>query len=230
MSAVVIAAAIAVVVPIAVASGASSLPSVHALSARAVDGPGVKLSWRWPASDSVTSVTVRYARGTHAPRASSAGDRGGVVRRGRHSVTVYDLLPNSKYSFGVFSRGHRRTGTADTVTIKTGDVPMITSTSLPSGVVGTSYDAALSVSDSASGHWSISSGALPDGLALSGAHITGTPTAAGSSSFVLSYVDAHGVTSYAGEAITVDAPTPTPSPTPTPTTSTTPSPSPTTTP
>ena len=62
----------------------------------------------------------------------------------------------------------------------------ITTTSLPSGKVGTSYTASLTagVSDVT---WSVSSGNLPSGLTLSSTGtITGTPTTAGTSTFTVS--------------------------------------------
>lgn len=62
----------------------------------------------------------------------------------------------------------------------------ITTTSLPSGTVNTSYNAVLSASAS-SVTWSVSSGSLPAGLSLNSSTgaITGTPTAAGTSSFTV---------------------------------------------
>jgi hypothetical protein len=205
-----------VLVPMTGAAG-SSLPAVRGLHATAVGGPGVKVSWRWPASPSVTRAVVRYAYGSRAPRTSSSGDAAGVVKRDHHSLTIYGLVPQSTYSIAVFARGHGLTSFAKTVSVRTVDAPTITSTSLPSGVVGSPYSATLTVSDSTSGHWALESGQLPDGLSLSGSHITGTPTTPGTSSFVVRYIDSHGAATYAGESITIVDSTPTPTPTPTPT-------------
>ncbi|MBR4196321.1 MAG: putative Ig domain-containing protein [Synergistaceae bacterium] len=62
----------------------------------------------------------------------------------------------------------------------------ITTTSLPSGTVNTSYNAVLSASAS-NVTWSVSAGSLPQGLSLNSSTgaITGTPTAAGTSSFTI---------------------------------------------
>ncbi|HVV74559.1 MAG TPA: fibronectin type III domain-containing protein [Mycobacteriales bacterium] len=204
--------------PAARAAGSSAVPPAHRVRATAVDGPGVRVTWRWPASRSVTRVTIRYAYGSRAPRTSSSGDAAGVVRRGSSSLTVYDLVPSSRYAFSVFARRHGAVSTASTATVTTDDAPMITSTSLPMAVVGEAYTASLTASDSASGQWAVGSGDLPPGLVLTGSRITGTPTAVGTTGFVLRYVDEHGATAYAGLSMTVKAPAPSATPTPTPST------------
>ena len=62
--------------------------------------------------------------------------------------------------------------------------PVITTVSLPSGVVGTPYSGKLAVANSLAVTWSVESGSLPDGLTLgSDGSITGTPTTAGVSTF-----------------------------------------------
>lgn len=66
----------------------------------------------------------------------------------------------------------------------------ITTASLPGGQVGSTYQALLAASGGTTPYsWSLSSGSLPPGLSLSGATISGTPTAAGTSSFVLAVTD-----------------------------------------
>jgi len=69
----------------------------------------------------------------------------------------------------------------------------IGTTSLPAGVLNTSYSAALAASGGSAPYtWSISSGALPTGLKLDSASgaITGTPSATGTSSFAVRVTDA----------------------------------------
>ena len=62
--------------------------------------------------------------------------------------------------------------------------PVITTVSLPSGVVGTPYSGTLAVANSLAVTWSVESGSLPEGLTLgSDGSITGTPSAAGVSTF-----------------------------------------------
>jgi hypothetical protein len=67
----------------------------------------------------------------------------------------------------------------------------ITTTSVSAGTVGTSYSATLAASGGTSPYsWSISSGALPSGLALSTAGaISGTPTASGTYAFTAQVAD-----------------------------------------
>jgi hypothetical protein len=64
--------------------------------------------------------------------------------------------------------------------------PAITTSSLPSGTVGTTYRQTLTATGDATITWSLVSGALPNGLTLaaSGA-ISGTPTIAGAFSFTV---------------------------------------------
>ncbi len=63
--------------------------------------------------------------------------------------------------------------------------PVITTTSLPNGTVGTSYSATLTGTGTAPLSWSISSGSLPSGLTLGVATgtISGTPASAGTFRF-----------------------------------------------
>ena len=64
--------------------------------------------------------------------------------------------------------------------------PTITTTSLPNGVVGMAYSQTLAATGTTPITWSVTSGSLPDGLALSTAGvISGTPTTAGVVSFTV---------------------------------------------
>ena len=70
--------------------------------------------------------------------------------------------------------------------------PSIATTTLPNGVAGTPYSAALTATGGTSPDaWTVTSGALPAGLTLtSGGTITGTPSGQGSSAFTVQVVDA----------------------------------------
>jgi GH18 family chitinase len=62
---------------------------------------------------------------------------------------------------------------------------VLSASALGTGTVGTLYNAALRAGGAAPGQWSLSSGSLPRGLSMSSAGvISGTPTTAGTSSFV----------------------------------------------
>jgi subtilase family serine protease len=82
-----------------------------------------------------------------------------------------------------------------------------TSASFSTGTVGTGY--ALVTLAATGGFppytWNIISGALPAGLALNSAAISGTPTASGTFSFTVQVTDSVGNTATAGLSITVNA-------------------------
>ncbi len=84
--------------------------------------------------------------------------------------------------------------------------PSITTTSLPSGTIGSSYAASLAATGGSSPYtWSIASGALPAGLALdpSTGAITGTPSAPGSPSATFEVTDANGSTAEVTLAVAI---------------------------
>lgn len=74
----------------------------------------------------------------------------------------------------------------------------------PSGIVGASYSQSISFTGALTAA-SLSAGALPPGLSLSGGGtaVSGTPTTAGSYSFTLSGVDANGVSATASFTIVI---------------------------
>ena len=63
--------------------------------------------------------------------------------------------------------------------------PTITTENLPTGEVGTAYTAELKADGTAPITWSVTDGALPDGLKLENGVISGTPTAEGTSTFTV---------------------------------------------
>ncbi len=89
------------------------------------------------------------------------------------------------------------------------DAPTITTASLPNGTVGVSYTAALSGQGTAPLSWSVSGGALPDGLSLApDGQITGTPTRLGSFAFTILLSDGNqpALTVSQDYAVTIVAP------------------------
>jgi hypothetical protein len=85
----------------------------------------------------------------------------------------------------------------------------VTTTALPSGAVGTAYSASVAATGGVAplGTWSLSQGTLPAGLTLApdGA-ITGTPTAAGTSTFTVRITDAANTVATRQLAITIQLP------------------------
>jgi len=107
-------------------------------------------------------------------------------------------------------------GTATATVTVTAPPLAVATTTLPSGTVGQAYTATLQAFGGTAPYtWSVSSGTLPAGLALSGATISGTPTAAGTSSITVQAVDSTGATASQGLTIDVSAaPAPPAPPTP----------------
>ncbi len=73
-------------------------------------------------------------------------------------------------------------------------VPVITTSSLPAGTVGSAYSQTISATGTASISFAVVSGALPTGLSLNGSTgaVTGTPTAAGAFGFTVRATNAFG--------------------------------------
>jgi hypothetical protein len=91
----------------------------------------------------------------------------------------------------------------------------ITTSSLPNGTTGTAYSQQLTASGGSGGNtWSITSGALPQGLALdAGGMISGTPVAAVTNAgFTVQVRDSGGATASMALAITINAAAPPPAP------------------
>jgi hypothetical protein len=80
------------------------------------------------------------------------------------------------------------------LSIITAEAPNITTASLPGGIVRTTYSQRLAATGSAPISWSITSGSLPNGLALnaSAGTISGTPSTAGTFYFMVKATNAAG--------------------------------------
>ena len=92
----------------------------------------------------------------------------------------------------------------ESVTVRS--APSITSGVLGGGEVGISYDQTPTVTGgTGSPTWSVTGGTLPAGLAVdpSTGEITGTPTAAGTSTFTLQVTDGAGAVATQSESVTV---------------------------
>lgn len=96
--------------------------------------------------------------------------------------------------------------------------PVITTTSLPNGQVGSAYNQQLSATGAAPPSFKIVAGRLPAGLSMStGGRISGTPTSADSQSFRLQVIDGAGYKSLENKTLSIsvgNAPPPPPPPDP----------------
>jgi hypothetical protein len=100
------------------------------------------------------------------------------------------------------------TTTTKSLTITVYTLPAITTTSLPTGTIGTAYNQTLTVTGGKSSYiWSISSGTLPAGLTLTAATgiISGTLTASGTSSVTFKVADANAKSATQIIPITINA-------------------------
>ena len=111
----------------------------------------------------------------------------------------------SSFTLRVTDSGANTASQAYTLTVNATAVTLtITTTSLAAATAGTSYSATLTATGGTGFTWSVSSGSLPAGLALSAAGvITGTPSTAGSSSFTVRVVNSAGSTATQPLSLTV---------------------------
>ena len=108
------------------------------------------------------------------------------------SLTIGDGASLNTGSHEVIVNGGTLTG-GDKIEGTVKYAPAITTESLPEGTVGTAYNQLLGATGSETITWSLASGTLPTGLKLSDdGKITGTPTAAGTSTFTVTATNASG--------------------------------------
>lgn len=93
------------------------------------------------------------------------------------------------------------------LTISAANSLSILTASLPAGTVGAAYNATISATNGTAPYqFAVTTGSLPAGLTLSsGGAISGTPTAAGSSSFTVTATDAASSTATATYTVTISA-------------------------
>lgn len=109
----------------------------------------------------------------------------------------------------VVGAGGKSATKALSITIQAAGTISITTTSLPAGTVGTAYSSTLTAAGTGPFTWSLASGSLPAGLTLTPATgtISGTPTAAGTSSFTAKVVGAGGASATKALSIVISAST-----------------------
>jgi subtilisin family serine protease len=82
--------------------------------------------------------------------------------------------------------------------------PVIATTSLPAATTGSPYDQMLTVADGRPGTWTVTDGALPEGLTLSAdGLLEGTPTGGGDATFSVGFTDLWGDTATGDYTLTV---------------------------
>ncbi len=96
------------------------------------------------------------------------------------------------------------------ISVDTTAPPVISTTSLPGGVVGSGYSTTLQTDGNRTGTWSVSSGSLPANLTLNGftGVISGTPTTAATSNFTVLFTTPGGLTDTQALSIIIDPNTP----------------------
>ena len=118
------------------------------------------------------------------------------------SLTIGDGASLNTGSHEVIVNGGILTG-RDKITGTVKYAPTITTTNLPNGTVGTSYNHTLAATGSDTITWSVSNGSLPYGLTLNKdtGEIFGTPTTAGSYKFTIKAENNYGS---ASKELTID--------------------------
>lgn len=173
--------------PIVLGSGGSQTIAATVLN----DSSGAGVNWATPTHGTLTAVSTTSATYT-APVISAGG-------------SVSDTVTATSVSFPTNS-------TSLSITVE--GAPVISTTSLPAGNQGTSYSATVSASGGVSPFtWSVSSGALPAGLALGASTtnsimISGTPSAQGTFNFTIKIADSSGGLGTQALSITIGAPLP----------------------
>jgi Putative Ig domain len=148
------------------------------------------------------TTAVNTWKGIAAGSASSGGSSTGGLISGTPSTTA-----GSPFSFTVQATDSASvSGTqAESITVSVASALTVTTTSpLPGATTGSAYTTTLTASGGTAPYtWSLQSGTLPAGLAISGQTITGTPTTPGTSSFVLKVTDNVAATATLSASLTV---------------------------
>lgn len=179
-------------------------PVISGVAANNITTSGATIIWTTDeASDSQVDYGTSTAYGASSPL--------NATRVTSHSVVLGSLAADTLYHYRVRSRdASGNAAVSSDFTFRTSAPPpiSITTASLPSGVVGTSYNATLAASGGTGSYlWSLAAGQLPNGLNLSSSGaISGTPVAAGTFNFTVGVRDSSGAVASRSLSISISAP------------------------
>jgi hypothetical protein len=159
------------------------------------------LNNQWATPGIVSSITFTNPNPALLTMTLKGVSNGQVVNAGTEVVGALDIAVGNIPQTGSPSYSLSVT----IIVTQTGPAFSINPVSLPDGQLGMVYNQALTVSNGNPPYtWSVSSGALPDGLSLNPAAgtITGTPLAAGNFNFTVRVIDSSDST--AGLALSID--------------------------
>ncbi|MBI5375772.1 MAG: putative Ig domain-containing protein [Candidatus Schekmanbacteria bacterium] len=173
--------------------------SPSTLKGTATVGPNIILTWKdpTPSTSASTLGNPKNEIGYRVERANGS-DPFAIIGTALANATTYTdtSLPGpGNYSYRVTA--YNAAGDSlpsDTATLST---LVLTTTSLPTGVIGIAYNQTLGVSGGTSPYtWTKASGSFPTGIIMdSSGAISGTPSATGTFSFTLNVSDSAGLTS-----------------------------------
>jgi len=166
-----------------------------------------------PASQTVTAgqTATFTVVATGTPPLSYQWKKGGTTILGATSSSYTTPAAtssdnNSQFIVAVSNIAGSVTSNTATLTVNPAQPPQITTTSLPSGQVQTSYSASLQATGGGSPYtWLVIGGQLPNGLTLSSSNgtISGTPTLAGTFMFTIQVNDNAGALASAGFSVSI---------------------------
>ena len=168
-----------------------ALPGAPTISAATAGDSAATLTWTTPSSNgsAITGYVVTpYIGATAQPTQTFSTAT---------TQTVTGLTAGTAYTFTVAAVNQAGTGPASAASspVTPNSPPSLNFPAPPAGQVGVSYSNQLTVTDGTSPFsWSATTGTLPPGLTLNASTglLSGSPTAAGSSTFTVQVVDGSG--------------------------------------